>query len=266
MIKGKKPDIGNTKEGPLVQIRGFRTLEEHCLYLIHLKAYETAAGMATGKVVLDAGCNIGYGTKVLSTRCRKAIGVDVSWRAINKARCDFGNAKTEFEVVDGIHLPFESAYFDMIVSFQVIEHIEDHTPYLREIKRVLKEDGIALFTTPNAKIRLDSDMKPFNPFHVREYSADELTTLLQPYFARVDIRGLFGSIPLYEVECQRIQRSRQKLRMRSSWINALSFYLRRHLPKRLIETMQTVSFLLRGKKSLPESILERSTGFAGSVL
>jgi SAM-dependent methyltransferase len=104
----------------------------------------------------------------------------------------------------------------LVVSFQVIEHLGDTGPYLTEIARVLRPSGVALFTTPNAAIRLDRDMKPWNEFHVREYRAAELAESLKAVFAEVDIRGLFATEELYRTEYARCQRALQTARNRHS--------------------------------------------------
>jgi SAM-dependent methyltransferase len=78
--------------------------------------------------------------------------------------------------------------YDSIVSFQVIEHIEDDFLYLKEIHRVLKPGGVALFTTPNRKMSLSR-----NPWHVREYLPNELKTLGQKIFREVEMKGITGN-------------------------------------------------------------------------
>ena len=138
----------------------FRSAEEFCLYLMHLKAYEEAMTRAGGMVVLDYGCNVGYGCKVLSSVTQRIVGVDVSEKAVEIARNQYGSEGVEFQVVDGVTLPFDDATFDLVVSFQVIEHIGDYESYLSEIKRVLTRPGCAIFTTPNAVVRLEPGMKP----------------------------------------------------------------------------------------------------------
>ncbi len=215
----------------LVSTERFRTAEEYCLYLMHLKAYEAASEIGAGRTALDYGCNVGYGTKVLSLRCGKTVGVDISARAIKEAQRRYGGDGIEFHVIDGSHLPFADGSFDMVVSFQVIEHISDEAGYLTEIKRVLTKNGRALFTTPNAEIRIPCGKKPFNPFHVREFSAGELRELLQKYFAPVEIQGLFAVDELYRTESQRLERIRQSFYRRPAWMNGVSGYLRAHLPE-----------------------------------
>ena len=244
-----------------VHTQGFQTIEDYCLYLIHLKAYETAAGKSRGKIVLDCGCNVGYGTKLISTYSREVIGVDVSKKAIQEASRQFGSQGITFQTVDGTHLPFKDQRFDLVISFQVIEHISDYTQYLGEIKRVLSDKGAAIFTTPNARIRLDPGMKPFYPFHIREFSADELKGLLNGYFSTVQVRGLFGSESLYAIEYNRVRESLEKVRRRPQWLNSLSLKIRAGVPDSLISFVRMTIRSLRRQKKPDEAVLQQySTG------
>src|SRR5687768_2807732 len=72
--------------------------EEHCLRLMHLKAYEEAAAYAAGRDVLDVGCNTGYGTMRFLDVARRVVGVDVSERAIEVARASAIDGRAEFAV------------------------------------------------------------------------------------------------------------------------------------------------------------------------
>ena len=96
---------------PLVPTEVFADLEEYCLHLLHQKAYEEAAQLAQQKVVLDMGCNNGYGTHVISTKARRVVGVDVSHRAIEAARRAYGRPGVEFLAIDGRGLPFADHNF-----------------------------------------------------------------------------------------------------------------------------------------------------------
>src|SRR6185503_473836 len=88
------------------------------------------------------------------------------------------------------------------------EHIDDPGPYLAEIRRVLTPSGFVMFTTPNREIRLSPGMKPWNEFHVREYSAPELVELLRPVFVDVEVSSLCATPGLAEVELARVRRAR----------------------------------------------------------
>ena len=201
---------------PLVFNGRFASLAEYCLHLVHQKAYEEAALLAAGRTVLDLGCNNGYGSAVLAQVCGQVAALDVSPTAIEDAQARFGNCGIDFRVYDGWKIPFDDLSFDVVVSLQVIEHLEDTEPYLTEITRVLRPSGVALFTTPNAAIRLEPNMRPWNEFHVREYRAAELAELLKPVFAEVDVRGLFATEELYRIEYERCQRALQTARNRHS--------------------------------------------------
>ena len=189
-----------------------RSAEEAVLHLVHRKAYETAAARARGLRVLDVGCNNGYGTRALAAEAASVVGVDVSPALIARAIATGVPDNVEFRRVDGGALPFEDGAFDLVTSFQVIEHVEDTDAFLREIRRVLKPGGGALFTTPNAAVRLDPGMRPWNRFHVREYRPDELREALAPWFAKVEILGLFGSPELHGIELARLTAARDEAR------------------------------------------------------
>ena len=190
---------------------------EQALRLIHLKAYADAAERAADRSVLDIGCNDGYGTVMLARRARRAAGIDVSRHAISVARGRPDAAGIDFEVVDGGPLPFPDDSFEVVTVFQVIEHVADVAPFLDEIRRLTAPGGTVLFTTPNAAIRLDPGMPPWNPFHVREYTAEELHLALTPSFASVLVRGLFAPPAVAELEIARSAAARDRARHPRPW-------------------------------------------------
>jgi SAM-dependent methyltransferase len=194
----------------LVTTNNFASVEGFVLHLIHEYAYHFASKRAAGKRVLDLGCNVGYGTKILSALAGEAIGVDVSERAVAEAKKNFPELR--FSIVDGHTLPFDNGIFDMVVSCQVIEHIVDHSKYISEIQRVLTNDAEVIFTTPNSRIRLDQGMKPWNTFHVQEFEAGGLKELLSAYFNSVVVLGLFAREDIYQIEKDRLDRARENAR------------------------------------------------------
>lgn len=199
-------------EHPLVAPDEFETLVDFGIFLMHKRDYEEAARLLQGQTVLDLGCNNGYGASILARSCREVDAVDVSAASIEDARRRFDDANIVFRQVDGGRLPFADAAFDAVVSFQVIEHVDDVDAYLSEIVRVLKAGGRALFTTPNKKLRLKPGMKPWNRFHVQEFTHDELRRLLVSYFARVRLRGQFASERMYRLERRRCEAARAQAR------------------------------------------------------
>jgi len=201
-----------SEKHPLVPL-AFESESAYCLALIHKKAYARAAEAAAGCDVLDVGCNNGYGTAIVSANCRSIVGVDVSAAAIEEARIRSADSRAYFQHIDGGVLPFDNASFDLVTSFQVIEHVVDVDCYLSEIVRVLRPGGTVIFTTPNREIRLDPGMRPWNRFHVREYSAEGLRGALSRTFGCVTVEGLFAEPGLYAVEHARVSRARRIARL-----------------------------------------------------
>jgi ubiquinone/menaquinone biosynthesis C-methylase UbiE len=202
----------HANQHPMEFFDKFETPEAYGLHLMHSTAYEEAARLVPTGRVLDLGCNNGYGSYKLSQHGHEVIGVDVSAEALADARRRFSAPNLKFKQVSGLDLPFASSSFDLITSFQVIEHIVDMGPYLAEIQRVLKPGGIVAFTTPNANIRLDPGMKPWNRFHVQEFTAEQLEIVLRPVFAEVKVRGLFADDAIYQTEFKRCQHALQQAR------------------------------------------------------
>ena len=136
-------------------------------------------------------------------------GVDVSSAAISAAKST--HPTIDFRVVDGTRLPFDPGTFDLVVSFHVIEHVVAYETYLGEIKRILAPGGVAVFTTPNARLRLDPGMKPWNEF-LREFADEELAALLSQHFACARVYGLLADEPLQSIEEGRVRRARRSAR------------------------------------------------------
>jgi 2-polyprenyl-3-methyl-5-hydroxy-6-metoxy-1,4-benzoquinol methylase len=202
--------VEDQQRHPIVQTSGFDSVEEFVLYLIHLRAYEEAARLLRGKSILDWGCNDGYGIEVMQRMgCAMIAGLDVSPNAIESAKVRLGS-NCALHLYDGYTLPVEGGSFDAVTSFQCIEHVADCDRFLSHVNGVLKPGGMALFTTPNALVRLDPGMRPWNEFHVREYAPSELAQVLSRYFAQVDVQGLYGTDPVQAVELDRCARAREK--------------------------------------------------------
>ncbi|HEY3113559.1 MAG TPA: class I SAM-dependent methyltransferase [Gemmatimonadaceae bacterium] len=199
---------------PLINDKAFPSIETYVNHLIHCRAYEEATKLAAGKVVLDFGCNVGYGMQMLASAASSISGVDVSPQAVGAAVERLGPG-ADIRLYDGVKSSFPEHSFDVVTSFQVIEHVSDYQAYFSEIVRVLRPSGRVLFTTPNRTLRLDPGMKPWNPFHVREFSASELRDLLLQWFTEVEVRGLFGRSGVHEVERMRVDAARA--RARSPW-------------------------------------------------
>lgn len=156
---------------------------QRCLY-----AYEHAKQYILGKKVLDVGCGLAYGTTSMSNYALDITGIDYDRDTIeinkNKHK-QHSNIHFQLNEVPPITQPDE--FFDVVTVFQFIEHIHDRKSLLREAQRVLKKGGILLLTTPNIKKSLAR-----NPFHVHEYTFDEMRKELSDIFTVVELSGLKG--------------------------------------------------------------------------
>lgn len=189
----------------------YRSEADYILYLRHLFAYETAAGrLRPSDAVLDIGCGAGYGTSILSRHSQHAIGVDVSADTIRSATAAYGSEVCSFSTYDGAHLPFADGRFDAATSFQTIEHVSADQQFVAEAARVLKRGALFVLTTPNRTTRLRENQPPWNRFHVREYSARQLESLLAAHFTTVDLLGVRASARIEAVENARVE-SAQRL-------------------------------------------------------
>lgn len=193
----------HANEHESVKTQRFGSIQEYVLYSMHMSDYDRAERLAVGKDVLDVGCNNGYGTAVLARRCKTIVGIDVSPAAVEEAKSKYGSRNVTFRHVDGGELPFKDGSFDLVTSFQVIEHLQDYKKYFDEIRRVLRPAGALLLTTPNAFIRLRASAKPWNPFHVHEFRADELFRLIRAHFPFGTVVGQFATEKMYAIEYKR---------------------------------------------------------------
>src|SRR5882672_2852414 len=150
-----------------------------------LKAYVLAAEKVHGNL-LEVGCGEGRGVTVLMPNVEQFSAIDKIAGVVEGLKKKFPQG----HFVNGNipPLPYDDNTFDCVVSFQVIEHIKDDSLYLKEINRVLKPNGLALITTPNRPMSLSR-----NPWHEREYTADELTSLAKKYFSNVEMKGITGN-------------------------------------------------------------------------
>lgn len=179
-----------------------------------------------GALVLDLGCGTGYGAAHLAAAHRESnrrvVALDRVFPAAS-ARDHADRGAACFVRGDLERLPFAAGSIDAIASFQVIEHLADAGAYLSELARVLRPDGVALVSTPN---RLESDGE--NPYHLREFAADELAGVLAAHFERVEVRGIHAHGPAARYHMERLRQIRRVTRL-----DPLG--LRRRLPRGLVE-------------------------------
>ncbi|MBO0934414.1 class I SAM-dependent methyltransferase [Fibrella aquatilis] len=147
----------------------------------------TEAAKRVGGNVLEIGCGWGRGLHLLTEAADHYTGIDKNADLISALGKAYPTAKfIQANIPPLSTLPDNT--FDYIVTFQVIEHIEDDDLFVKECYRVLKPGGKLLLTTVNKTFSLSR-----NPWHVREYVADELKNLMGKYFPTVETQGVHGN-------------------------------------------------------------------------
>lgn len=176
--------------GTPLPLTGERTLpglpEENYWYRRHEAAYRWLAPTCAGAVVLDAGCGEGYGAALLAGSAAHVIACDYDAASVRHARATYGVDAVRTNLTP---LPFASGSVGVLANCQVIEHLWDQEGFLTEARRVLRDDGTLMLTTPNRLTFSPGQDTPRNPFHTRELSADELSELLLGAGFRVEVSG-----------------------------------------------------------------------------
>ena len=144
----------------------------------HVARYLLATHLAPARRVLDAACGEGYGSAMLAAAgAARVVGLDIDEDTVRRARSRYG---LDARVGEVGRLPFADGEFDLVVSFETIEHVDAPERAIAEFARVLGDDGLLLVSTPNAHEYIQE-----NPFHIRELTPDEFFVILEPHFAEV---------------------------------------------------------------------------------
>lgn len=161
-----------------------RDPSDNFIFQRSMLAYMEAAELVSG-TVLEIGTGSGYGLDIISSRTNRFITVD-------KTCCVADEKLPENTLFIQMNVPklcgFPNESVDYIISFQLIEHIEEDHVLVSEINRVLKKGGKLILSTPNKNMSLTR-----NPWHIREYTMDELETLLAKKFGKITKLGVFGN-------------------------------------------------------------------------
>ncbi len=147
---------------------------------IHINRYLSAKNLCKGLKVLDIACGEGYGSHLLTKwGAKEVVGVDVSESAISEARKNFKEKNISFLVSDAKDLKgIEDETFDMVVSFETIEHIDPPEEFLKEIVRVSKSGAIYVISCPNDYFYYPNKNQG-NPFHKKKFHFKEFTELTE---------------------------------------------------------------------------------------
>jgi SAM-dependent methyltransferase len=195
---GSTPDAG-------LALTGERTVPgldvENYWFRRHEVVYQRLTNRCVGRDVLEAGFGEGYGADLLAGVARSVIGVDYDESAVHHVQARYPRVRA----VRGnlAELPLPDASVDVVVNFQVIEHLWDQSQFVRECARVLRPGGVLLMSTPNRITFSPGRDTPLNPFHTRELNAAELTELLvTDGFEMESMLGVFHGPGLRELDAR----------------------------------------------------------------
>jgi SAM-dependent methyltransferase len=175
--------------------------EENYWFRRHEVVYQQLAERCRDRDVLEAGCGEGYGADLIANVARRVIGLDYDESAVEHVRARY--PRVEMHHGNLAALPLPDASVDVVVNFQVIEHLWDQGQFVAECLRVLRPGGVLLMSTPNRITFTPGSDTPLNPFHTRELNAAELTELLTDQgFAMEGMYGVYHGTTLRELDAR----------------------------------------------------------------
>jgi 2-polyprenyl-3-methyl-5-hydroxy-6-metoxy-1,4-benzoquinol methylase len=161
----------------------------------HYHRYLLARDFCAGRDVLDIASGEGYGTALLAQVARSATGVEIDAAVVAAAQAEFGRSNLRYLQGDAVAVPVDDATFDIVVSFETLEHLPDQDRFLSELTRVLRPGGMLMISTPDRDVYSPVGTVP-NPFHVHELTRAEFMAALGRHFAHVVLatqRPIIGS-------------------------------------------------------------------------
>jgi len=196
--------VTNTGDGGL-PLTGERTIpglaEENYWFRRHEVVYLRLRALCAGQDVLEAGCGEGYGADLIASVAQRVIAVDYDAAAVAHVRARY--PRVQVLVANLASLPLPDASVDVVVNFQVIEHLWDQPQFVTECLRVLRPGGLLLMSTPNRITFSPGLDTPVNPFHTREVNAAELAELLTDAgFRMQSMSGVFHGARLAEMDAR----------------------------------------------------------------
>jgi 2-polyprenyl-3-methyl-5-hydroxy-6-metoxy-1,4-benzoquinol methylase len=174
---------------PLVEFTGERVipgLVNDDLWSEHFARYAFARNFAKGKRVLDAGCGTGYGSAELAQTATEVTGIDIAAEAIEYANANYPLTNLRFIESSCLAVPFPAEAFDLVVAFEVIEHLTEYRNFLDECARVLTRKGVLIVSSPNKRYYAETRAATGpNPYHTHEFEAAEFVKELERVFPNV---------------------------------------------------------------------------------
>ncbi len=175
--------------------------EENYWFRRHEVAYRWCADICAGQDVLEAGCGEGYGADLIASVARRVVAVDYDAATVAHVRDRY--PRVEVMAANLAAVPMPDASVDVVVNFQVIEHLWDQPQFITECLRLVRPGGLLLMSTPNRITFTPGSDTPVNPFHTRELNAAELRELLETGGFRVrSMSGVFHGPGLAAIDAR----------------------------------------------------------------
>jgi len=162
--------------------------EEGQIKYEHLHRYALSLEFVAGKAVMDIASGEGYGAHLMASVAASVTGVDVDPNAVEHSKRSYFSPNLQFVAGSCSAVPLPNASFDVITSFETIEHHDKHEEMMSEIKRLLKPGGLLIISSPNRTTYSDEPGYT-NPYHVKELYFDEFHQLLGRHFKHFRIFG-----------------------------------------------------------------------------
>jgi len=160
--------------------------QQGILYQEHKQRYEFIKPLLHGNV-LDIACGTGYGAQIIDDTINRYYGVDFSQDAIDDANKYNKLEKNEFSQGSIVSIDFKDQKFDIVISFETLEHIEDYNKALSEILRVLKSTGTFVGSVPSKEFDDKcEDVYGKNPYHITRFNFEKIQNLLSKNFKYVE--------------------------------------------------------------------------------
>ncbi|MCX7861686.1 MAG: class I SAM-dependent methyltransferase [Bacteroidales bacterium] len=160
----------------------------------HINRYLFAENFVSNKVVLDIACGTGYGSYFLSNKAKYVYAIDINAEVIETNKKKYIKDNLEFVSANAESIPLQDKSIDVVISYETIEHLNNPQSFLSEVKRVLKDSGLLVISTPNKKMSEINNIQ--NPFHVKEFYREEFCNLISSYFKFQQLLYQFSNVNL----------------------------------------------------------------------
>jgi 2-polyprenyl-3-methyl-5-hydroxy-6-metoxy-1,4-benzoquinol methylase len=198
----------------------------------HFSRYKFVIPYVKNKTVLDIACGVGYGSQMFAVYgAKRVVGVDISKKAIAYAKDEYSHKNVDFIIADATKIPFKNGIFDIVVSFETLEHLKNPIDFVREITRVLKKRGLLILSSPNGLFKQVFD----NPYHYHEYDLKELKELLGTNFTDLELYGQQNLPVLYMGLIGKLLRSTKSSKLRWFLRSGLLYLFRSHDVRKIID-------------------------------